>query len=131
MKLVTIIALLAVLTLQVSLTGQQNESQGQCGPQRGGHECHCPRMVAAHQQAHEETCLKEYKDCMAKMPESCDILEHPKYVEGPKDDEGNATFGKEPDSCFKYCRLDLCFCNDMRCGPHGEAVAPKKKGRRK
>ena len=131
--------LLAGLLLIPVVTGQQDESVGQCGPQRGAHECHCSRMVARRQQAHEEACdrdsrtPKERQECMRRMPEACDILEHPTITYGGDvDEDGNAIGTKDEDSCFKYCRLDLCFCNDMRCGPHGEAVAQpkaKKKGK--
>lgn len=129
--------LLVGLLLVPIVTGQQDESVGQCGPQRGGHECHCPRMVARRQQAHEETCdresrtPKERQECMRRMPEACEILEHPTIYSDEVDGDGNPIEKRDEDSCFKYCRLDLCFCNDTRCGPHGEAVAQpkgKKKG---
>ena len=130
--------LLGGLLLIPIVTGQQDESVGQCGPQRGAHECHCPRMVAHRQEQHEESCdreshtPKEREECMRRMPEACDILEHPITYGDEVGEDGSPIGKKDEDSCFKYCRLDLCFCNDTRCGPHGEAVTPpkaKKKGR--
>ncbi len=124
--------LLSGLLLIPIVTGQEDESTGQCGPQRGAHECHCPRMVARRQEAHEETCdresrtPKERQECMRRMPEACDILEHPTTYGGEVDEDGNPIGKQDADSCFKYCRLDLCFCNDTRCGPHGEAVTQPK-----
>src|ERR1700682_4574983 len=98
----------------LTLSGQQPESQGECGPGRkNAHACHCPIMVSRRQAAHEENCdrdsrtRKERSECMAKMPEACDILEHPGYSVGPNDEDGNPTQKREDDSCFKYCRLDL------------------------
>jgi hypothetical protein len=71
-----------------------------------------------------------YEACLEQIPNICEMLENPR-----RDPESGAT---EPGTCFKWCRLDLCFCNDMRCGAHGETVPdatrkakPKGKPRRK
>jgi hypothetical protein len=105
----------------------------ECGPGRkGAIECHCPRMVLDRRAADEMACLadahgdrKRYETCLEQIPQTCDMLEHPR-----RDPETQAP---EPNSCAKWCKLNLCFCNDERCGPHGEVPpkeAPKRRRRR-
>jgi hypothetical protein len=114
------------------VVAQDEDPHTTCGPQRGGHVCHCPRMVARRQAQHTEDCVKssdtkaKYLECMRRMQDACDILETPDRDQ----DTGELTEEK----CFKWCRLDLCFCNDMRCGPTGGPYQPPqpkaKKGRK-
>jgi hypothetical protein len=104
-----------------------------CGPNRG-HDCHCPRMLLQRRTQQEEACMaiqdrEAHDKCLEAIPHDCAMLEQPR-----RDPDTGAA---EPDACYKWCRLDLCFCNDMRCGSHGEDVpvmqipAPKRKGKKK
>lgn len=113
--------LLIALAAALALSGQdpttsRREDNVACG-RKGGYACHCPAMVAAAQNQHEEECArtsktrKDYLKCMADMPMKCDIIEEP-YQHGVKSPD-------DPRICAKWCRLDLCYCGDGMCKAHG------------
>jgi hypothetical protein len=100
-----------------------------CGHNPGQLECHCSRMVARRQEAIIDKCAKEsstheeYLACLLKAPGICEMLETP-----DRNEDGNLP----PDSCGRWCKLNLCLCHDVvRCGPLGQPMPPPQPPKKK
>jgi len=119
---------LFVAAAGLGLAGQEDpHSVDKCDilPRAGAHQCHCPKMVSDVQQEYVDRCVREsktkdeYRECMAKMPEHCDIVAYPSRYGA----------GEHKDQCKTTCKPERCFCNDGSCPPHQPSEEEVKSAR--